>query len=293
LAGSVCLSSLAWVQSTQAAEVILSDGFSQFHAVWYDGLDNNVDPLSPDGINLPGTQWQFVSTGNAELKRISQFTESGATFGTTGTATNGSTNFIHAHGRNLGADTISIASAGSYTKPQSLTVSADICLNLRDSVTAGLGFYAAAPTATNFREGFSGLALKTDGSLTLYENGTAGAAIAYSGSWPTVTTGDPVGSDQGPDSGWHTLSYSVDTVTGAISNVSLSGSSSTYNWTTSAFSDAATNLVTNVALLQDGSYPDHFAAFDNFSVAAVPEPAMIGLLGLAGCIVAMRRKARA
>jgi hypothetical protein len=79
--------------------------------------------------------------------------------------------------------------------------------------------------------GFTGLALsQADGSLSLVENGVTKATIAYTGSFNSGTI--------------HNLSYTIDTVTGAISNVMLGGSTSTYSFSSTAFTNAATNYVT-------------------------------------------------
>jgi len=171
---------------------------------------------------------------------------------------------------------ISIASQGSYVKPPRFTISADI--GGYRQANAALGFFPSAPTLgknfyvahdasyKNLYQNFTGLILTTwdhpditlppgadhfdfvthgvlptdghpqrvfdeegapNGSLTLFEHGKAMATVKYTGTFDEVPA--------------HRLSYDVDTTTGAISNVNLSGSTSDYSTLkSSAFTDAAT-----------------------------------------------------
>ena len=119
---------------------------------------------------------------------------------------------------------IDISSNGGYVKPSLLTISADIQVGTADDSFprgVGLGFFSSAPSgeaSTNF----TGLRIKSDGTLNLVLNGTPQAASV------------------GPFPGWSTslfynLSYTINTSTGSIISVNFNG-----NDDTAAFSGATT-----------------------------------------------------
>ena len=87
----------------------------------------------------------------------------------------------------------------------------------------------------------------------------------------------------------HTLSYDVNTATGSISNITLTGSTADYSGlTSSAFSDAATANVGFFASADNNPG----SLVDNFSLSSVPEPSMIVLLAtsLVGLLAYVWRK---
>jgi hypothetical protein len=145
-----------------------------------------------------------------------------------------------------------------------------------------VGFYSVAYATRNADAtwgnqngsyNFTGLNISSaTGTVTLYANGVAGSAIAYTGTFSPAVP--------------FTVSYQVDTTTGAISNVSIPGSSSSYVFTTSAFTDAATAYAGFG--MQGGTTAQ--GNVDNFSVSTVPEPATVALLALGGLMMLPRRR---
>src|SRR5262249_50533626 len=132
-------------------------------------------------------------------------------------------------------------------KPALLTISG----NLEIGTTAntndiwrglGLGFYSTISPAggQNGYWNFTGVVLGTDGSLQLVQNGGTGAknqpfeTVAWSGASGAAFSTTTL----------YTLSYTINTQTGAISNVSLSGSNADFSPIDSdqngLFSDSAT-----------------------------------------------------
>jgi len=202
----------------------------------------NIPGLAPDVTNLPGGTW----------------TE-GAGWNWGGPQKLGYGTYLNAcdmgeNGEVLG---ISLASNGSYTKPTQFSISADVEIHGSKTDAMGgvaLGFYSVIPTLDTgdgddnvVLPHFTGLKLTEDGALTLYEDGVAKNAIAG----PGITRGT-----------FYTLSYDVNTTNGTISNVSLQGSTSTYNFTSTAFADAATIFAAYAVRGDRG-------AMDNFVVSEV------------------------
>jgi len=148
----------------------------------------------------------------------------------------------------LGADAgldLSIASAGSYTKPTTMTISATINLGTVGGSDfsfrgIGLGFNStlvdpnAYPTgdALSFQH-FTGLVVNPSGSVRLYGYGD------YEGTLVANTTVDTVIGSFATPGGNHSVRYTVDTTTGGISNIYLDSAAVTAPSTT-LFTDAAT-----------------------------------------------------
>lgn len=180
---------------------------------------------------------------------------------------------------------IPLASQGDYRKPVRFTISAD--LGGYYQANAALGFYSAPPEtdANHVVKGgeplfknFTGLifaiwsntkatpAGRANGALTLYENGKPGPSVAFTGIFDNAHA--------------HRLSYDVDTASGAISNVRLSGSTSDYSaFKSKAFTDAATAYAAvgnAMSLLSDTMTPGHrvWVVVNNFRVGVNLDPAL-------------------
>lgn len=265
IAGIVTL--LAVVASCDAQTVISDTLYRNYMQIW---------GTSPTGVNQPGgtyvqaTGWYFNQISFPSF-------ESDA-----GTSANNGTGIA-----------LSLASSGTYTKPTAFSVSIEVNIATPSPITntpfAVFGFYSALEVSTNpptyldSRSNFTGVLLASDGSLSLYDNGTpvGGSTVAYAGG--TFTPGS-----------FYTLSYSVDTATGGISGVSLEGSTADYSALMASgtpFSDA------NTAYLGFGQGVDNDpfkggTRFINLSVEAIPEPASIALIVTAafGLLVVSRRR---
>lgn len=195
-----------------------------------------------------------------------------------------------------GAAFISIASAGAYTKPTVLTISADAQLNTLAQNAGefgrgvGVGFYSAPITSpgesiSNFR----GLVLNPDGTLRLTTNLAQGAAAPNN----TITLASvPVLTGSFDKSVFYPLTYSIDTTTGSITNVRFNGTDYTSTFAAASaglFTDANTNLAGFYASTANNTA--FIGRVDNFSVGVVPEPAA-GLAGLAALGLLSRRRGR-
>ena len=261
---------LAIVSTGVWAEQVIRDEF-YVPGAW-DVL--NIPGTSPSVTNLPGGVWQEAHGWDWAEPR------------TRGTGYGGTPSAAV-----LQDDTglaVSLASSGSYTKPEQMTISADVAITAGEPGvgSVALGFYADPPppadragTGVNERTNFTGLLLSDDGSLQLIEYGTLiGTAL------------------DGPDldrDTFYNLSYEVDTTDGSIENVQLDGNP--FNFTSVAFTDAATMFAAFLA--SGGQNTD--GAVDNFTIesietVAVPEPASMivwTLLGL-GLMIGIHGKKR-
>jgi hypothetical protein len=124
---------------------------------------------------------------------------------------------------------VSLATSGSYTKPTHLRISADLQVDATRANGGGLGFWSAMPARTDTADsliGFTGLNLRANGDLQLYANGAA--------------VGSPVATGALTSGTFYTLSYNIDTASGAISNVVFNGTARTFS--SSAFTNAATTF---------------------------------------------------
>jgi hypothetical protein len=183
-----------------------------------------IDGRTPDKANAPGGKWSIVGNANPSVKASKRPDEYN----------------IPMMELTGGAIAIPISSQGSYTKPKQFTISAEI-MGVIGTPRVGLGFYSALPARPDKKAGtkgdiesknFTGLIMLAsgsgdDGALTLFQNGKEKQRVKYTGKF------DP--------NELHRLSYDVDTTSGAISNVRLTGSSSDYSaFNSTAFTDAAT-----------------------------------------------------
>ena len=188
-----------------------------------------------------------------------------------------------------GSERISVASSGSYTKPTALSISADLKLGTVDDGTyvargLGLGFWQTN-TSTSY-SAFRGLFLTPIGSVTdadgIENNGGQGyATVAWSG----------VGGAAFDPNSFYTLSYDVDTATGRVTRVSLSGSNADFSSIVAVANNIFTYAQTTYAgLIVSANNGGKVGYADNFVVSTVPEPATIGLIGLGSVGVLSRRR---
>lgn len=245
---------IADIPETMAASTIQTIIQDSFSGTGGDLIAGRV----PDGTNLPGGSWQ-----------VDQYNRNG-----TGSAKISTTEgnvipsmLLSCGGNSSVAGAVSISSSGTYTKPAQLTIQADLHVSGMSNVTlpphgAMLGFYATPPaTGTDPISGFTGLVLQMDGSLVLVESGTMVSTINYTGTFNA--------------SSFNTLSYSIDTMTGAISNVQLTGSTSNYNFTSLAFTNSATDYAAAGARNSFGR--DQRAYVDNFMVTTTVSDTVINI----------------
>jgi hypothetical protein len=292
------------------AETIISDTFTGVNGTPIAGR-------TPDTTDLPGGTWQTAEyptpggTASVAIASTAIWNVGGPDMPYTLDSQYGQ---IAMPGNSSGAMAISIGSNGGYTKPTQFTLSANLNPD-RGSVDGnftngwvdgeGLGFYSTAPTsdATQSDVGlnFTGLVLNFGNasfsapSLTLAVNGAGVSQQAVTlngGAW------DPQGK--------YALSYAVDTATGAISDVAMTyqhintdgslgavSAPEDFTFSTTGFSDSATAFL---GILGDSFGRDAEVNVNDVTLAdtaAVPEPASLGLLMLAGLPLLSRRRKRA
>ncbi len=229
---------------------------------------------APNATNLPGGTWTMVAgysssgdQGKVVYAGWASTPSKSLIMGTGGTGNSGNTN---------------IGLAAPLTGYSPTTISADaktLWTNNTNYGSFALGFYGATLPEANtdgvgYLSGFTGIAASRNGTLTLYENGvTAGTSVATG-----VTMSWAVRS----------LSYDINPVTGAISNVTWGGETVDGLHST-AFTPEATVHAAVLAFNSGGGYSQ--TVVDNFQVmgtTAIPEPTMLG--GLIVGMFALRRR---
>ena len=159
---------------------------------------------------------------------------------------------------------IPLASAGSYTKPTNFTISVDMTLTTlnEDSAGTGLGFYSyVTPWKVHGMNDFCGLRLMRDGELQYVSDNGGETTVIKSVTWHGIGGAEYV------TGAMHTLSYSVDTLTGRITSISLSGSMDSFGDIIGATTNVFTDNTGRAGFVMHG-----FATgtFDNFSVGPIP-----------------------
>lgn len=140
-----------------------------------------------------------------------------------------------------------------------MRIEADLSFPVKATEQVGLGFYAALPSQSSgelAESYFTGLSIDNrTGAITLKVNGqSVRSEIAYTGTW-------------NPESGFLHLAYTVDTSTGAISNITFTGSTSNYSFQTDGFNGNATAYA--AVLIGSTSQRDHRVYLDNFKISGL------------------------
>lgn len=244
--------------STQAATIIF-DAFDDAPSGAFNSV--NLAGTTPN-TNLPGGSWVVTGGGSPiASERPSNFFIAGPQqYGIPGAVPylfmNGSTSTVSLSGFNTGQITLSC-----YVSPQASGGATSLGFSNVSTGSVGYGFY--------------GFNLYNNGDLQLTLNGVQSSSVAYAGgTFDSSATA-------------YLLSLTVDTSTGALSSVSLSGSTADYSSFLGGTSFNTTNTA-NVALTSNiaGSYI-------NLTVASVPEPSTYALLlGGAGMMFYVRRRVR-
>jgi len=221
---------------------------------------------------------------------------------------------------------IDVGDAGAYVKPSGLTISADVRIgNIDGNPTSdgrvrgvAVGFFATAPPTGNVEpdQKFQGVYLSYRGSIYLRTWDDVGpwttqygvtrispvsgteptwGTTAYWSSYNSDASGTPSDTNFGAfdKDAAYTISYDVNTVSGDISDVTITnslGASLYYDPATTTFTDSNTDLA---AFASSSMSTDefHLGRLDDF-VLMVPEPGTLALLGLGGLATITRRQRR-
>ena len=146
----------------------------------------------------------------------------------------------------------------------------------------GLGFYSAmvGTAAAHGWQGFYGIQVDSSGNVKLFDNVGNTTTYYASANVGALST-----------SASHTLSYNVNTSSGAVSGIILDGSAVTLNFGANANNVFTGSDINFVGFDANESNFQHDGLVDNFSVSAVPEPEAFALvLTGAATLVAFKRK---
>lgn len=255
---AVC--TLSAIPSANAAINIITDAFTGTNG-------STLNLRTPVGADLPSATYTVSGSGDITINSSAGAPAPAAQMGFNNLAN------------------ISIASAGSYTKPSFLTISADIQMNLVVDLGGfargvGLGFFSASGFSTDSANFFTGLTIKPDGTLRLVKASVEQAASVAPFSGFTTSS-------------FYNLSYSLDTTTGSITNVTFNGNNDTAAFSGAASAGDFTNTITNLAGFYTSSASTALGgAADNFTVSTpTPEPTAIALLGI-GAMALLGRSTR-
>ena len=217
----------------------------------FTGGDIPMNGRTPDTLDLPGTTWLAYANGWEER--------------------------VYNNVARVGASSsqqISIANSLTFTRAQTFYIAAALNLGTvgfdgHYNRGLGLGYYSGiASVSTNF----TGLVLRNDGSLVLFNNGSnTGLTAGYTGLFSTTAD--------------HSLSYIINTATGALGSVLLDGQAKSF--ITSAFTNANTQYT---GFYVSSSLGSTVGTFDNFTFGFVPEPASLSLLCGGGLMLLRRHR---
>lgn len=170
------------------------------------------------GANLPGGTWKFGGGAGANYNYDAVEVGNLAGYGASSLKlVGGAASVPYLSVRNNQNAAITL---GSYNTGGLLTVSVNVAPSGND---AYIGFDSALNVANNF----SGLKLDTNGGLALVVDGSqVGASVSFTGTFDKTLA--------------RALAFTVNTATGAVSGVTLQGSTSTYAFSTTAFTPART-----------------------------------------------------
>ena len=240
---------------------------------------------SPNLVNTPGNQW-VQSTGQPGL-----VTRLFAPFGNSAPGVSG---------RSQGGNAIELNGPGlTVASDEVITIAADFRQTITPSFNTGLaggaaagrgwalGYYSSVGSGNQFSQNsFTGIVIGIDGGLNVVQDPNA---TGFFGAGSTLGTAVPFGGTFDREA-YYTLSYTIDRGTGAITDLSLSGSTADYSSllgttlfdeTATAFAGVYTSGTTSTGLT---------GAMDNFSVGIVPEPSSVALLALSGMGLLRRRR---
>ncbi len=234
--GLAALALAMTAMSSLGDTVLLTDGFSGSD-------DDSLDSRVPDGENLPGRTWQ----------------QNGGYFGRSDIQ--GNTMNV----RCMDGEAYDISSNESYTKPSVMVVQVDLKPGSLNRMGVGVGF-TATPNTYNSTVYYVGLSLDQNGTIREWQGVPADpqdaiGQVAWSGiDNAAFSPGD-----------WHTLTYTVNTATGMISDVSLSGSNADYSSLCSIVNAGLTDTNTHyITVMGDAQSGNGNGNIDNLVLTAPP-----------------------